>query len=126
MRDCNAELTEEERAVFRFSIQSKALAFYEELRRELDEEYTEGQMFSLPAKLMAKRELLAGHRNEKLYLRLTTELIRLGLIVKVLPAGFRSDKSRRPALYVFSHGSMRNEEVLSLSRSIQRRLGRVL
>ena len=73
-----------------------ALAFYLELRRSLAAEYVERRPFSLPATILARRKFMPGRRDRKWYLRMTGELLGLGLIVRIEPAA-----NGRPAQYIF-------------------------
>ncbi len=97
-------LTDQERVVFRATTHGLALRFYEALRLNLREEFETGGSFYLPARALAKREFLPGRTDRKLYLTLTHELQRLRLIDQIEPAGFRRDKTRSPATYVFTTG----------------------
>jgi hypothetical protein len=78
-----------------------ALAFYLQLRGALRSEYAEARPFNLPATKLAAEEFLPGHRDRKLYLRLTSELARLDLIERVKAAGFAADGQRVAAAFMF-------------------------
>jgi hypothetical protein len=80
---------------------SHALSFYVELRSALRREYEDGGLFHLPANELAAQEFLPGHHDRKLYLRLTRELVRLGLVERVRPAGFAAGGRRAAAAFRF-------------------------
>jgi hypothetical protein len=73
-----------------------AFAFYVELRRSFTDEYPENRPFSLPATILARQSFVPGRRDRKWYLRMTKELLRLDLILRIERAA-----NRRPAKYVF-------------------------
>jgi hypothetical protein len=95
------EITKAEWQAFEDASRSDALAFYLQLRSALRLEHVEAKPFSLPATELAAEEFLPGRRDRKLYLLLTKELIRLGLIERVKPAGFAVDGRRVPAVFMF-------------------------
>jgi hypothetical protein len=88
-------------ASFSHAKHSDAPAFYVELRRALAQEYEQRTVFKLPANELAAQQFLPGRRNRKHYLRLTDELIRLGLIARVKKSGFAADGRRTAALFMF-------------------------
>lgn len=94
------EISQAEWQAFDRARLSDALAFYLQLRSALRQEWTEQRPFSLPATKLAAEEFLPQRRDRKLYLRLTKELIRLGLIERVMVAGF-SNGRRTAALFMF-------------------------
>jgi hypothetical protein len=78
------------------------LRFYLELRRALVHEYTDRQPFHLPARQLAAQAFIPHRRDRKLYLRLTAELLGLGLITRVRKAGFSPEGRRKPAAFMFT------------------------
>jgi hypothetical protein len=96
-------ISDAEWQAFERATMADALAFYVRLRSL----YGASGMapFCLPANELAASQLLPGRRDRKLYLRLTQELIQLGLIRRIRPAGFTSDHGRYrklPAAFVFA------------------------
>ena len=79
-----------------------ALRFYLELRRTLAFEYADRRPFHLPARQLAEQGFLPHRRDRKLYLRLTAELLNLGVIERVKKAGFSTEGFRMPATYMFT------------------------
>lgn len=93
-----------------------ALSFYLTLRRSREGEYEKGRPFYLPANQMAAQGLLEGHRDRKLYLRLTSELVRIGLIERVKEAAFTHDGRRKPAQFMFtSRPTQRSDNLVFLA-----------
>jgi len=99
-------ISESEWRSFRLAKHPDALPFYVELRRTLDFEYEEGKPFYLPANDLAAKEFLSGRRDRKLYMKLTNEIVRLGLIERVKDAGFTADGRRAPAQFMFTSRSI--------------------
>src|SRR5262249_36146013 len=87
-------ISEAELVLLRQAKLSDATAFYVELRRALRAEFDDGKPFMLPATKLARENFLPERRDRKLYLRLTHELVRLGLIERVKAAGFAADGRR--------------------------------
>jgi hypothetical protein len=96
------EISPTEWVTFRRARHSDALAFYIELRRALRPEYERAKPFHLPARKLAGDRFLPGRRDRKLYMNLTRELVRLGLIECVKGAGFAADGRRVGALFMFT------------------------
>jgi hypothetical protein len=95
-------ISERELVSLRRAQLSDATAFYVELRSALRPEFDDGKPFHLPARKLASREFLPGRRDRKIYMRLTAELTRLGLIERVKIAGFATDGRRAGALFMFT------------------------
>lgn len=109
-------ISDSEWRVFRLANHADALAFYIELRRVHRLEYEEGRPFYLPANDLAAKELLAGRCDRKLYMKLTNEVVRLGLIERVKVAGFTADGRRVPAQFMFSsHSIPRSDNLVFLA-----------
>ena len=89
-----------------------AFAFYVELRRSLAAEYAENRPFYLPATILAGQKFMPGRQDRKWYLRVTRELLELGLILRIERAA-----RRRPAKYVFvkRHLNSASNNVISLA-----------
>ena len=97
------------------------LVFYLELRRTFPAEYDTGTCFHLPARELAAAAFLSGHKDRKLYLRLTQELIRIGLLERVKKAGFTAQRRRTPAAFVFKRLDRTGSTVVFLSDFQERR-----
>ena len=109
-------ISETEWRLFRLAKCPDALPFYIELRRALRLEYEEGRPFYLPANDLAAKELLTGRCDRKLYIKLTNEVVRLGLIERVKVAGFTADGRRVPAQFMFSsHSIPRSDNLVFLA-----------
>ena len=101
---------------FRLAQHPDALAFYVELRRSLRLEYEEGKPFYLPANDLAAKEFLPSRCDRKLYMKLTNEVVRLGLIERVKVAEFTADGRRVPAQFMFSsHSIPRSDNLVFLA-----------
>lgn len=96
------QITRSEWQAFEDAKLADALTFYIQLRAALTLQYVDCIPFSLPATKLAEDEFLPGRRDRKLYLRLTMELMRLGVIEKVRPAGFAPGGRRAAALFMFT------------------------
>lgn len=105
-------ISDNEWRLFRLAHYPDALAFYVELRRSLRLEYEERRPFCLPAKDLAAKEFLAGRTDRKLYMKLTDEVMRLGLIERVKAAGFTDDGLRAPAQFMFTSHSIPHSDNL--------------
>jgi hypothetical protein len=116
-------LTGKEWALLRHARWADTLGFYLELRRTFPAEYDTGSCFHLPARELAAAAFLPGHKDRKLYLRLTQELIRIGLLERVKRAGFQADRRRAPAAFLFKRESVSStpNTVLFLSDFQERR-----
>ena len=109
-------ISESEFASLRQATLSDATAFYIELRRALGPEFNDGKPFQLPARKLASQKFLPGRRDRKIYMRLTDELIRLGLLERVRPTGFAADGRRAPALFMFTaRTTARSDNVVFLT-----------
>ena len=97
-------ISEREWATLRQARLADTLRFFVELRRALFSEYESGTAFHLPSRELAAQAFLPGRTDHKLYLRLTQELIRLGLVVRIKPAGFSAEGRRTPASFLFTAG----------------------
>jgi hypothetical protein len=95
-------ISEAEWAVLRRAGHPDVLCFYLELRRSLALEYAERRPFHLPARWLAEQGFLPHRRDRKLYMRLTAELLDVGLIERVKKAGFSADGHRLPATFMFT------------------------
>jgi hypothetical protein len=95
-------ISETELASLRQAKLSDTTAFYLGLRCALCSEFDDGKPFHLPARKLASHSFLPGRRDRKLYMRLTNELVRLGLIERVEVAGFAADGRRVGALFMFT------------------------
>jgi hypothetical protein len=109
-------ISEAELVLLRQAKLSDATAFYVELRRALRAEFDDGKPFMLPATKLARENFLPERRDRKLYLRLTHELVRLGLIERVKAAGFAADGGRVGALFMFTaRTTARSDNVVFLA-----------
>jgi hypothetical protein len=112
-----------QRHVFRSAQHDKAFAFYLALRSALADEFVSGRPFFLPAVDLANEGFLRGHHDRKLYMKLTHELMRLGVVMKIAPSQFTCDGKRIPARYIFAKRAGRSDEceVISLDARRQKR-----
>lgn len=114
-------ITDKEWTVLRQARWAHALVFYVELRRTFAAEHDTRRCFHLPAHELATMPFLPGHRDRKLYLRLTQELVRLGLLERVTKAGFCADGNRTAAAYTFIKPDRRSSTVVFFSDFQDRR-----
>jgi hypothetical protein len=89
-------------AALRLAAHPETLRFYLELRRSLASEYADRRPFQLPARQLAEGVFLPNRRDRKLYMRLTAELVKIGLIERAQKPGFSVEGRRTPATFMFS------------------------
>ena len=85
--------------------------FYIEMRRSLDDEYRTGALFTLPANDLATAEFLPGRKDRKLYMKMTRELVELGLVVVTKNVGYTADGRRHARWFMFRREKMPNNVV---------------
>ena len=90
---------------------SDTRVFYIEMRRSLDEQYQAGVPFTLPANDLAAAEFLPGRKDRKLYLKMTRELVDLGLVVVMKNSGYTADGRRHARWYMFKREKTPNNVV---------------